>query len=142
MSKISAGTTQLTSLKFDGDTTGVLELGSGAGVAITIETDQTLTLGEALPIASGGTGQTTANTALNALLPSQTGNAGRVLQTDGTDTSWVDISPAINPVTINSTTIATAISIASGENGFSVGPMTVGTGGSVTVASGQQWVIF
>lgn len=41
-----------------------------------------------LPIGSGGTGQTTANAALNALLPTQTGNANKYLQTDGTNTSW------------------------------------------------------
>jgi hypothetical protein len=45
--------------------------------------------GTALPIANGGTGQTTANSALNALLPSQTGNSGKYLSTDGTNTSWV-----------------------------------------------------
>ena len=42
-----------------------------------------------VPIAKGGTGQTTANAGLNALLPTQTGNSGKVLSTDGTDTSWV-----------------------------------------------------
>jgi len=42
----------------------------------------------ALPIANGGTGQTTANAALNALLPTQTGNTGQVLTTDGTNTNW------------------------------------------------------
>lgn len=42
-----------------------------------------------LGIANGGTGQTTANDALNALLPTQTGNNGKVLSTDGTNTSWV-----------------------------------------------------
>jgi len=41
-----------------------------------------------VPISKGGTGQTTANAALNALLPSQAGNAGEVLITDGTNTSW------------------------------------------------------
>jgi len=41
-----------------------------------------------LPIASGGTGQATANAALNALLPSQTGNNGKFLTTDGSNTSW------------------------------------------------------
>lgn len=41
-----------------------------------------------LPIGNGGTGQTTANTALNALLPSQATNNGKYLQTDGTNTSW------------------------------------------------------
>lgn len=41
-----------------------------------------------LPIANGGTGQTTANAALNALLPSQTGANNKVLKSNGTDTSW------------------------------------------------------
>lgn len=45
-----------------------------------------------LPIAKGGTGQATANAALNALLPSQTGNANKILKTDATNSSWVDIS--------------------------------------------------
>lgn len=45
-----------------------------------------------LPIAAGGTGHTTANTAFNALAPSQTGNAGKYLTTDGTDTSWAVLS--------------------------------------------------
>jgi len=47
-------------------------------------------------IANGGTGQTTANAAFNALAPSQTGNNGKYLTTDGTNTSWdaIDISTA------------------------------------------------
>jgi hypothetical protein len=47
-----------------------------------------LALTTALPISSGGTGQTTATAALNALLPSQTSSAGRLLITDGTNTAW------------------------------------------------------
>lgn len=39
-------------------------------------------------IPHGGTGQTTANDALNALLPVQTSNNGKVLYTNGTDASW------------------------------------------------------
>ncbi len=42
-----------------------------------------------LPIANGGTNASTANNALNNLLPDQTGNSGKVLSTDGTNTSWV-----------------------------------------------------
>jgi hypothetical protein len=41
-----------------------------------------------IPVINGGTGQTTANLAFNALAPSQTGNTGKYLTTDGTDTSW------------------------------------------------------
>jgi hypothetical protein len=44
--------------------------------------------GEPLPISQGGTGQTTAPTAINALLPVQTGQSGKVLTTNGTNVSW------------------------------------------------------
>lgn len=47
-----------------------------------------------LSIAKGGTGQTTANAAINALLPSQATNAGKYLTTNGTNTSWVTIASA------------------------------------------------
>ena len=63
-----------------------------AGNSITasvIEAGLTLgNLGGTLGISKGGTGQTTANDALNALLPSQTGNTTKTLVTDGTNTSW------------------------------------------------------
>lgn len=49
--------------------------------------------GTAIGILYGGTGQTTANAAFNALAPSQTGNSGKYLTTDGTNTSW-----ATNPL--------------------------------------------
>jgi hypothetical protein len=55
--------------------------------------------GTALPIANGGTGQTTANAALNALLPSQTGNGNKYLQTNGTDTSWDAVSLSTSDIT-------------------------------------------
>lgn len=47
--------------------------------------------GSTLGIAYGGTGQTTANAAFNALVPSQTGNSGKALGTNGTDTAWVSV---------------------------------------------------
>jgi hypothetical protein len=31
--------------------------------------------------------------------------------------------------------------IASGSNGFSVGPITIASGISVTISSGQRWVV-
>ena len=60
----------------------------------TITSTGTITLGGVLNIASGGTGQSTANNALNALLPSQTSNSGKALVTDGTNTSWSNILPS------------------------------------------------
>jgi hypothetical protein len=43
-------------------------------------------------IANGGTGQTTANAAFNALAPSQSTNSGKYLTTDGTNTSWATVN--------------------------------------------------
>jgi len=58
-----------------------------------------------IPVINGGTGQTTANLAFNALAPSQTGNTGKYLTTDGTDTSW-----ATNPLgTVTSITAGTGL---------------------------------
>ena len=143
-------------------------------------------------IANGGTGQTTANTAFNALAPSQTSNSGKYLTTNGTDTSWDtvvsgasisnDTSTATNvfplfanatsgvPTTIytgdakllykpstgefqssilnagngivvNSQTVATSYTIASGTSGMSSGPITIASGQTVTVSSGSRWVV-
>ena len=47
-----------------------------------------------IAIANGGTGQTTANAAFNALAPSQTSNSGKYLTTDGTNTSWSTVNSA------------------------------------------------
>ena len=58
-----------------------------------------------IPIINGGTGQTTANLAFNALAPSQTGNTGKYLTTDGVDTSW-----STNPLgTVTSITAGTGL---------------------------------
>jgi hypothetical protein len=48
----------------------------------------TFAAGGVTPITSGGTGAITAAAALAALLPSQTGNSGKGLTTDGTTASW------------------------------------------------------
>jgi hypothetical protein len=41
-----------------------------------------------IDVANGGTGASTANGAITNLLPSQTGNTGKFLSTDGTNTLW------------------------------------------------------
>jgi len=60
--------------------------GTLSGVDLTTQVTGTL------PIANGGTGQTTANTAFNALAPSQTSQSGKYLTTDGTNTSWATVN--------------------------------------------------
>jgi hypothetical protein len=48
---------------------------------------------------------------------------------------------ATNGIVVNSATVSTSYTIASGTNAMSVGPMTVASGQSVTVPSGSRWVI-
>lgn len=69
-------------------------------------------------IANGGTGQSTATAAINALLPSQTSNTGKYLTTDGTNTSWGTVSTGVT-------------SFSAGTTGLT--PST-GTTGAVTLA--------
>ena len=84
--------------------------------------DHTLT--GTIDIANGGTGQTTANLAFNALAPSQTGNTGKYLTTDGTDTSW-----SVNP-------LGTVTSVAaSGGTGISVSGSPITTSGTLTITN-------
>jgi hypothetical protein len=74
-----------------------------------------------LAVADGGTGASTATAALNNLLPSQTSNANKYLQTDGTNASWDAIS-------INTGDITGTLAVANGGTGVT---SSTGTGNVV-----------
>ncbi len=84
-------------------------------------------------IEHGGTGATSASDAVNALLPSQTGNDGEVLITDGSNVSWASIT---------GTGTVTSVGVSGGTTGLTTsgGPITeAGTitlGGTLAVANG------
>jgi len=59
---------------------------------------------------------------------------------DGT-TQTAPIQRASNGIVVNSKTVSASYSIASGDSAMSVGPITVSTGQTVTVASGSRWVV-
>ena len=48
---------------------------------------------------------------------------------------------ATNGLLVNATTVSASYTIASGYNAFSVGPITVASGQSVTISSGQRWLV-
>lgn len=96
---VSGNLTNATGLPIDGGTTGTL------------------------PIARGGSGQTTANAALNAFLPSQGSSANKYLKTDGTNTSWAsasggagEINAILNASGADGTTGWTGVSVVSGSS--------------------------
>jgi hypothetical protein len=85
---------------FSGGTTGLTP-----GLAST----GPITLGGTLAVANGGTGQITANAAINALLPVQTGANGLFLASNGTYAYWANPGTGIGTVTSVSVTSSDGI---------------------------------
>jgi hypothetical protein len=85
----------------------------------------TVTLTNALPIAQGGTGNTTAPTAINALMPSQTSNSGKYLTTDGVSVAWGTVTPGTGTVT--------SVGITSNLSGITVSGSPVTSSGSISL---------
>lgn len=115
MSTISASTTSSTAYKVTADTTGALVLQTGATptTAVTISSAQVVTLTNALPVASGGSGVTTS-----------TGSGAVVLGT----------SPTISSPTINGTPVMDASIITRGTAVAST------SGTSISFTALPSWV--
>lgn len=59
-------------------------------------------------------------------------------------TSWGGIGGAGGAggaINTNNDTASSSYTIASGKNGFSVGPITISSGVTITISSGQRWVV-
>lgn len=137
--------------------TGILK-GNGTSISAAIAADfPTLnqnTTGTAsnvtgtVAIANGGTGQTSAANALNALLPTQTGNSGKFLTTNATAGSWafpMAIGNTISSATAGSVLFAGAAGVLAQDNAnffFDDAANILGIGTAApTVASGNGLVI-
>jgi hypothetical protein len=87
-----------------------------------------------VPISNGGTGASTANAGFNALAPSQTGNSGKYLTTDGTDTSW-----ATNPLgTVTSVSGTAPVNVATGTTTPVISLSSTGSGNVVLATGATQ----
>jgi hypothetical protein len=135
--------------------------------------------------ATSATNAANSATTAASYTPSQTGNAGKFLTTNGTVTSWATVvaTPALNDLTdvvitspatdqvlkydgtnwvngtggggggqffgsaatkaiaYNSNSIAENLTITTGNNGYSAGPITLTAGYAVTVQPGSRWVV-
>jgi hypothetical protein len=119
--------------------TGVTSFSTGTTGLTPTSGSGNVTLAGTLNIANGGTGQTTANSALNALLPSQTSNSGKYLTTDGTNSSWATSVTSFqtslsgltpSTATTGAVTLAGTLGVTSGGTGTS----TAFTQGSIVFA--------
>ena len=69
-----------------------------------------------------------------------TSNA-KLLYKPSTGELKVSAPVASNGIVINNTAVSASYTIATGSNGLSVGPITVNSGITVTVSSGQRWLV-
>ena len=113
---------------------------------ITLPTQAELRLGDSDSsnyVALRAPGTVTSNVTLT--LPSTDGSASEFLQTDGSgNLSWATVSSpsqAGGALIVNTTTATTSYTVPSGSNAMSVGPVTVASGVTVTVSSGQRWLV-
>lgn len=97
--------------------------GFTSGGAMYATSTSALTTGT-LPVTAGGTGGTTATAALTNLLPSQTGNSGKFLTTNGSSTSWGTAG----------TGTVTSVALSGGTTGLSVSGSPITTSGTITLS--------
>jgi hypothetical protein len=160
-SNISAGTlavayggTGLTSTPAN----GALDIGNGTGftrTTLTAGTGVTITnTSGSITIAATSTGVTISDdTSTNAtrypLFAAATSGTASTIYTSSTKYQYNPstgdlVSPqtvASNGLQLNASTVNASYTISSGYNAMSVGPVTVASGKSVTVTSGQRWVV-
>jgi hypothetical protein len=99
-----------------------------------------------LPVANGGTGLATL-TANNVILGNGTSTpsfvapstAGNVLTSDGT--TWQSTAPTGTSLLENAQIISTNYVIAALKNAIALGTITINTASSVTVGTGQSWLV-
>ena len=60
---------------------------------------------------------------------------------NGTDWGGIGGAQAGGAIQVNNTTASVSYTIATGTNGFSVGPITTASGVTITVSAGQRWVV-
>lgn len=128
----------------------ILQLKAGTCVGFVQGSAGALACQAVVGVNQGGTGQTSANASLNALLPAQATLSGRCLQTDGTNSSWQPCStgsvssvglsmPSIFTVSgspVTSTGTLTAVLAAELANSIFAGP----TSGSASVPTFRSLV--
>ena len=119
------GNTNTTYYTIAGQTTSEWEVGIGT------YTSSGTTLARTTVIASSNSGS----------LVSFSAGTKDVFVTYPAEYSANALGGGIGAVLLNASTVTVSGTIATGQNGLSVGPLTINSGVSITVSSGQQWVV-
>jgi len=110
-------------------TTATWAVASGSGATISNDTTTSTNVYPTFAAATSG-----------ALATLYTSNANLLYKpSTGEFTSSVHISS--NGIQVNSKTVSTSYTIATGNSGMSAGPITIASGQTVTIASGSRWVV-
>lgn len=73
---------------------------------------------------------------------SSVGSDGQILTSNGAGVYWGPSGASGNgAIWENNSNVVVTYTISTGKNGFSVGPLSVANGSSVTVPSGSRWVV-
>jgi hypothetical protein len=145
---VIASTTKVSNLNVDlldgSDWAAPPAIGSGtansaAFTTITATGDVTLSGTGAIKIQNGTTGERP-GTPAQGMLRYNTSLA-QFEGYNGTDWGGIGGAQAGGAIQVNNTTASVSYTIATGTNGFSVGPITTASGVTITVASGQRWVV-
>jgi hypothetical protein len=110
-------------------TTAVWAVATGSGATITNDTTTATNVYPTFAAATSGSLSTIYTGDTKLLYKPSTGEF----------TSSVHISS--NGIQVNSKTVSTSYTIATGNSGMSAGPITVASGKAVTISSGSRWVI-
>jgi len=134
MSTIKSSTTLTTAYSVEADTTGALVIQTGATptTAVTVSSAQVVTLANALPVASGGTGATSASAARTSL--------GLVIGTDVLAPTGSAASLTSFP-TFNQSTTGSAATVTGNATGSTFG-FNSGYGSVATAYGCRAWVNF
>jgi len=125
------------------------------GLVITLSNGNEINVGEIVPMElatqikvitnGGGTSQyvldtlASLQTQINTLIPSQTGNSGKYLTTNGTSTSWASVAGGLSyQGTWNATTNTPTLASSTGVNGYYY---IVATAGSTNLNGITDWQI-
>ena len=136
---------KVTNATHSGEVTGATALTIADNVVdeANLKVSNTPTNGYFLSAQSGNTGGMT--WAEVDALPSQSGNSGKYLTTNGSAASWAVLDTDANTTTKglyeHAHTISANYSITSGNNAFTAGAITINSGVSVTIPTGSTWVI-